>query len=161
MPRAADRSSIDSLLESVIRLYAQAADAQLNYSCLLGLWQIAEAIAQPLNQSGDTSRIAARLSTLVRTPEYSGSGWLYTLKHVAEIRNDIVHRGIRDVPERDVALLKIVVDHAIAWLYNTQDSLPTRQHLEYYYTNVSLPDTRLTALSDAAGVIERSRRSIR
>jgi len=158
LPNSTDERSIDALLESVIRLYAQAVDAQLNYSCLLGLWQIAETIAQPVNPTGDTSRIATRLAALGEGRGYWASAWRYSLEHVARQRNAIVHRGVRNISDQDVALLKIIVDNAIAWLYGVRRDLPTRQHLEYYYSNSTLSTTNLAALSAAVKGIQSKRR---
>ena len=72
LPNNTDERSIDALLQSVIRLYAQAVDAQLNYSCLLGLWQIAETIAQPVNPTGDTARIRHATGRAGRRPGVLG-----------------------------------------------------------------------------------------
>jgi hypothetical protein len=154
LPNSTDEKSIDALLESVIRLYGQAVEAQLNYSCLLGLWQIAETIAQPVNPTGDTSRIATRLAALGEGQGWWASAWRYSLGHLAKQRNAIVHRGMRNISDRDVALLKIVVDHAISWLYGVRRDLPTRQHLEYYYSNATLSATNLAALSAAVKGIQ-------
>ena len=152
-----DDRSVDSLVEGIVRLYAQAMDEHHNHACLLGLWQIAESIAQPLQATGDTAKICHRLCILGRSAPFWGSGWKYSLARIADIRNDIVHDGMRGVSDPDVALLKIAVDSAIQWLYRSKDVLGTRQHLEYFYVHADLNNTCLGALADAVEVIKKSR----
>lgn len=157
LKNAGDHRSVDSLLEGVVRLYAQAMDEYFNYACLLGLWQIAESIAQPHKRTGDTAKVCHRLCLIGRGTPYWGSGWKYSLDRISSIRNDIVHRGMRDVADSDVALLKIVVDSAIQWLYQSKDVLGTRQHLEYFYVHADLDNTSLGALAEAVSAVQKSR----
>ena len=152
------QNSTESLLTDVLRLYAQAMDARYNYSCLLGLWQIAEAIAQPVAPSGNTDQIAKRLGFLGRETGFVASGWEYSLTAIGKRRNQIVHRGVQDVSEEEVTILKVAVDTAIGWLFHVRKRLPTRNHLEVFHRHRTLCDSALETIQAAAGFIRESRR---
>src|SRR6266516_1481209 len=84
------RGSTLGIVADCLRLYAQAMDSGQDYSCFLGLWQLAEAITVVEEDGGRTERVAARLSMFIAFPPV---GARRTLKYLSRRRNKMVHEG--------------------------------------------------------------------
>ena len=125
--------STDSLIADALRLYSQAMDERFRDKCFLGLWQTLETVALSGDVRGDTRKICSRIAWHGSRVGLPGSGFRYRLKELANKRNDVVHRGIQDVTDYDINVLKIIVEVALGWLQNVRNDLPTEKHLSTYY----------------------------
>lgn len=152
-----DNHSLYSLLIDCLRLYAQAVDAEYRHSCLLGLWQLAEAITQAQTVSGKTEVVVNRLSWLGEQLDLVASGYFLTLSSLATKRNDIVHRGLHDVSDRDINTLKLACERALLWLIQHREDLPTKMHLDRYYRLREVGNAHIEVFSDTLKFIQKER----
>ena len=145
------------LISDCLRLYAQAMDARFEYQCFLGLWQLAEAITRSETIGGKTDDVVKRLAWHGQTGKFAGSGYTESLKAFGKMRNDIVHKGIHDVEENDMNILKYVCELALLWLINVRKSLPTIAHLEQFYQLRTLSDADLKTRSATVTYVRKQR----
>jgi hypothetical protein len=149
--------STKAVIADAMRLYGQAMDARFNYRCLLGLWQIAEAITRSDSFGGESKKVARRIAAL-KTVRLVASGWEKTLINISSKRNDIVHKGIHDhIDNHEVNILKAVCSHSILWLIDMVELLPTIEHLEQYYRLKETPEKNLLAMKDCIRHIQNQR----
>lgn len=132
--RATGDETLYFLLVDCLRLYAQALDEENRHRCLLGLWQLAEAITQAESSGGKTETVVKRLAWLGKRLDLVESGYSFILTALAEKRNDIAHRGIHDVTDRDINTLKLACEVALTWLIEHSKKLPTIAHLNHFYS---------------------------
>ncbi len=111
-----DQSSTISIISDCLRLYVQAMDERFRYACFLAFWQLAEALTLSETRRGDTADVVKRLAWHGERLGLKASGYTETLKTYSKKRNDIVHRGIREVEDGDVNLLKSACETALQWL---------------------------------------------
>lgn len=149
-----DSKSIESLIADCLRLYSQAMDARFRYECFLGFWQLAEAITRAETFGGSTDKVVARIAWHGEKTGLIGSGYRETLHALSKKRNDIVHRGIHEVEDEDVNILKLACEVALAWLVRQRKSLPTKTHLDQFYRLREVNSTELQALRDCIKHIE-------
>jgi hypothetical protein len=152
-----ERTSILSLIADGLRLYSQAMDARFGYQCLLGFWQLAEAITRVEARGGKTKTVVERLARHGTELGLKGSGFRYTLDSISDKRNEIVHHGILDVGRQDVNVLKLACEAALSWLIVQRDYLPTLMHLDKYYELRDIGASQLTALKECIAYIEAIR----
>lgn len=157
LSREPKHNSIESLITDCLRLYSQAMDARFNYGCLLGLWQLAEAITRAHAFGGDTDKVVSRLAWHGRRIGSVGSGYRETLHALSRKRNEIVHRGIHEVEDEEINVLKLACEVGLVWLIQQRKSLPTTAHLDQYYRLREANTTELSALRDCVKYIQRSR----
>ncbi|NPA72215.1 MAG: hypothetical protein GXO35_05225 [Gammaproteobacteria bacterium] len=127
------KGSTLELIADSLRLYSQAMDTSLPHWRLLGFWQLAESITVAEDVGGDTAKVAHRLSWLGSKIGLEASGYRYTLLALGQKRNQIVHRGIGDVDEEDINILKLACEAGIHWLFSVVKDLPTVQHIRQFY----------------------------
>jgi hypothetical protein len=143
-----NQKSTLSLIADCLRLYSQAMDANFNHLCFLGFWQLAEAITRSQSAGGRTDKVVARLAWHGHKFDFVGSGFQNSLLYLAEKRNDIVHRGIHDIDDDDINILKVACESALDWLFTVQKSLPTINHIDTYYGLREKSDTDCRTVSD-------------
>lgn len=143
-----------AIIADCLRLYAQAMDSGQDYSCFLGLWQLAEAITVTEDDGGKTELVAARLSMFIAFPPVGASR---TLKYLSRRRNKMVHQGILAMELEDLNLLQFACEGALAWLLNQRMKLSTRVHLREFYRSHSRGDGELAAIAETVALIRQSR----
>jgi hypothetical protein len=148
------RGSTLGIVADCLRLYAQAMDSGQDYSCFLGLWQLAEAITVAEEDGGKTERVAGRLSMFIAFPPVGASR---TLKYLGRRRNRMVHRGILAMELEDLNLVQFACEGALGWLLNQCNKLPTRLHLREFYRCHSRGDGELRAICETVALIQEGR----
>lgn len=154
--REPPQDSTVSLIIDGLRLYAQAMDERFDHACFLDLWQLAETIT--LSDRGGTDEVCRRLAWHGSELGLPGSGFKNLLDNFARIRNQIVHRGIRDVDDEEVNFMKRISEVALLWLIRESKNVPTKQHLNAFYQLRTRGDTVVEAFSHAANFIAKSRK---
>lgn len=149
--------STQSVIADSLRLYAEAMDARFAHQSLLGFWQVGEAITLSEMVGGQTDKVAERLSWHHSKLKLPGSGYTATLKRLGQKRNSIVHRGIHDVGDTDVNIMKLACDIALLWLMQIRTSLPTTKHLAEFYRLRDANTAVLEALKGAVALIGKDR----
>jgi hypothetical protein len=149
LKREPNPKSTISLIADCLRLYSQAMDANFNHLCLLGFWQLAEAITCSEGFGGKTDKVASRIAWHGVEYGLKGTGYLETLVALGNKRNNIVHRGIHDVEDNDVNILKAACEIALEWLFKVHNSLPTIAHIEHYYSLREKSDSDLKVIRDS------------
>lgn len=146
-----------TVIADSLRLYSQAMDARFPHHCFQGLWQMAEAITLSENFSGHTDEVCKRLEWHSNQYDLVGSRFSDTLRAFAKKRNEIVHRGIHNVSEEDVNILKMIIEFGFKWLWENAKNLPTKHHLENYYNLRTLGPINLNALKESSVFILQER----
>lgn len=144
-----------SLIADCLRLYSQAMDARFRHLCFLGFWQLAEAITHSETVGGNTNKVVARLAWHGIEIGLKGSGYKETLTALGKKRNDIVHRGIHEIEDDDINILKLACEAALDWLFRTHKSLPTVAHIEQYYRLRELNQTDIEAIKGCMTYINK------
>jgi len=148
------RGSTLGIVADCLRLYAQAMDSGQDYSCFLGLWQLAEALTVAEEDGGKTERVAARLSMFIAFPPVGASR---TLRYLSRRRNKMVHEGILAMDLGDLNLVQFACERALGWLLNQCNKLPTRLHLREFYRCHSCGDDELTAIAETVALLREDR----
>lgn len=146
-----------SLIADSLRLYTQAMDAHFKHLCFLGFWQLAEAITQSEAVGGSIDKVAARIAWHGSRIGLKGSGYTETLAVLGRKRNDIVHRGIHEVEDIDINILKLACEAAFAWLFQVHKSLPTVAHINQYYRLRETNQTDLEAIEGCVAYIKKQK----
>jgi len=149
--------SIDSLVVDALRLYSQSMDERFKEGRFLGLWQTLETLALSDRVSGKTSKICSRTVWHGDRLGLPGSGIKNRMDKIAKKRNDLVHRGIRNINDDDVNGLKLIVDTVLNWLRDKRSDLSTKQHLNLYYQYRTTGSSSLDRMHDVLAFIESSR----
>jgi len=143
-----DKRSTNALLADAFRLYAQALDEPFRHTCLLGLWQMAEALT--LSNRGDTKIVCARLAAAVeKRMQPPPTGLSKILEDIANKRNRMVHCGIHDVDDDDINILKLICEMALWSVMQATDKLPTKEHLSHFLTLSCRTTTDLRTMGEA------------
>jgi hypothetical protein len=145
------------LVVDALRLYSQAMDARFNYGCFLGLWQLAESIVLSRSFGGEAVKVADRITKVGMPSGLIASGWRHTLRRFAEKRNDVVHRGLHDIKEEEINILKLAVSFSLLWLLRQLNSLPTTVHLEQFYRLSETNEAQLCAMKHCINQLTRKR----
>jgi hypothetical protein len=151
-----ERGSTLSVVADCLRLYAIAMDSGQDYTCFLGLWQLAEAITVAEEDGGETKRVVARLSMFLRFPP-EGAGRA-ALQYLSRRRNKMVHEGILAMENEDLNIIQFASERALEWLLIQGQKLPTRLHLREFYRCHSLSEGQLTAAAETAALLLEERR---
>jgi hypothetical protein len=149
--------STASVIVDCLRLYSQAMDARFSYMSFIGFWQLAEAITRSETIGGDTKKVIERIAWHNDRMNLVASGYKNILIGLGNKRNNIVHRGIHDVDEDDVNIFKIACENALLWLINQLKTLPTKSHLNEFYSLRDVGETKLDSLEDCIKYIRRNR----
>jgi len=143
------------LIADCLRLYSQAMDVRFRHLCFLGFWQLAEAITNSETVGGNTDKVAVRLAWHGMKIGLIGSGYKETLAVLGKKRSDIVHRGIHEIKDNDINILKLACDAAINWLFRIHKSLPTIAHIEHYYRLREMNQTDFEAIKGCVAYISK------
>lgn len=157
LTRESNPKSTMSLIADCLRLYSQAMDASFNYLSFLGFWQLAEAITRSEGYGGKTDKVVSRIAWHGAKFGLKGSGYRDTLLALGNKRNDIVHRGIHNVEDNDINILKAACEIALDWLFVIRKSLPTTAHIEQYYSLREKSDTDYRAIRDSLAYVKKHR----
>lgn len=144
-----------SLIADCLRLYSQAMDARFRHLCFLGFWQLAEAITHSETVGGNTDKVVARLAWHGVEIGLKGSGYKETLTALGKKRNDIVHRGIHEIEDDDINILKLACEAALDWLFRVHKSLSTIAHIEHYYRLRELNKIDIEAIKGCVAYMSR------
>ena len=157
--RVANEGSLRSLLADALRLYSQAMDARFNHECLLGLWQLAEAITLAQRYQGSKKMVCTRLAFCGRFLHNLDLHCLKdSLEWLYEKRNEVVHRGLHaHVQDDDVNILKLCCEAGVTWLSRMTAQLPSENHLDYFYSWVDRSDTDLTTIATVLKRVKRQK----
>ena len=147
-----------SLIADCLRLYSQAMDARFRHQCFLGFWQLAEAITHSETVGGNTDKIVARIAWHGTEIGLKGSGYKESLTVLGRKRNDIVHRGIHDIEDDDINILKLACEAALNWLFRVHKSLPTTAHIEHYYRLRETNRTDFEAIRECVAYLNKNKR---
>nr|WKN37703.1 HEPN domain-containing protein [Tunicatimonas sp. TK19036] len=132
-----DENSIEALIADCLRLYGQAMDAIHDHQAFLSLWQLAERITYSKSFHGNSEEVARRLN-LFNKSKLPGSNSKYVLKEFADQRNKIVHKGIHEVYEDEIIVLRLICEMALDWIMHNKDQIKTEEHLQAYYNLIEL-----------------------
>jgi hypothetical protein len=138
-----------------LRLYAQAMDAGQPHGCLLGLWQLAEAVTLAEDSRGKTQKVVARLRLF--TERWAPVGAARTLARLGAKRIALVHHGLHHIDEEEVNILLVVCESVLGWLMRVWKKLPTKLHLREFYRCVTRGDTELDAVTQSVAYIRAHR----
>jgi hypothetical protein len=126
-------NSTKSLIYDAFRLYAQAMEAVHRHNSFLSFWQLLEHVCVTEYHGGHTTEVIKRLDVIIKENkpfDFSIEG-LY--KSLASKRNDIVHKGIDNIGDREVNILKLLSETAIEWLMNKEKDLKTKAHINEFF----------------------------
>lgn len=142
-------NSTDSLILDCFRLYAQAQDSRNRGFCFLGFWQVAEAATLAWRAGGSTESVTKILAWHGQRHQLIGSGFRFTLKELANKRNQLVHNGVNNLTDDDINILKLAVEFAIDWLIEVRKELSTINHLEEFFRIKDLGNSKTKAIQEA------------
>ncbi len=148
-----------SVISDCFRLYSQAMDARFPYDSFLGFWQVIEGVVQSESLGGDTKKVIGRVHWHHRRYKLASSGFRETLLDLAELRNDLVHRGLRDVTEDQVNFAKFAAEAALTWLFYVCKFLPTKLHLEQFYKLKDVSPQQLKIIQETLNYIKLNTQS--
>jgi len=155
----APEKSTKALLADCLRLYVQAMDARMPYACLLGFWQLAEALTLSEDFGGDVGKVCARLVWFSSAWRIATEGMLGLLKSIAAKRNAVVHRGVTAaVTDDDVNTLKTVCESGIVWLRGVCRDLPTVENIRQFYQFMTWGNSSLDSLEKVLAYLRKKRK---
>ena len=153
------RSSI-ALLVDALRLYAQAFDAEADFQCCLGLWQLAESLTLASAYQGEGTRVARRLSWFGQYFSLDPTALNHILLGVFSKRNDIVHAGLQRANETDINVLKLCCEAAMDWILTHRSRISTREHLEEFYERIRRSDAELQTTANVTRVVQSFKKKV-
>lgn len=151
------KGSIEILLGDSIRLYSQAMDEPKHHNCFLGLWQMLERMCCSDLSGGNTKEIINRLKFYRPNFNLIGSGYFYYMEELADKRNNIVHRGVHQINEEDINILKVICEIVLKWIIDNRKEIKTEHHLDEYYRMKNVDDHKLIAKADMISFIRQDR----
>ena len=150
--------SLKRLLSDCFRIYSIAMDASSKKAAFLSFWQLAETISLSNEVGRDTKIVSNRIKWHLDRTQLFGQSLEYTIKKIRDSRNDIVHRGIHNVDDEDISILKYLCDSAILWLIEIQGIFKTKYELNYYYKSKNINtkdiDQRLIEINSEKKVLK-------
>jgi len=152
-----DEGSVDSLIVDALRLYSQAMDERFKEGRFLGFWQMLETVALSGRVNGKTSKICSRVAWHGDRLGLPGTGIKKRLEKLADKRNDLVHRGIRNASDDDTNVLKLIAEIAVDWLQDVRGELYTKHHLDLYYQFRTAGNSSLDKRQDVLTFIKAKR----
>ena len=159
LKKVPDESSVDSLIVDALRLYSQAMDERFKEGRFLGFWQMLETVALSGRVNGKTSKIRSRVAWHGDRLGLPGTGIRKRLDKLADKRNDLVHRGIRNASDDDTNVLKLIAETAVDWLQSEREELSTKHHLDLYYQFRTTGNSSLDKTQDVLTLIKANRRA--
>ena len=151
------RNSIDSLLLGSFLVYGYSMNSVSVYSSYLNFWQIIELLTLSEEFGGQTNKIVNRIRWLIEEKLDEPNIAEFTLKSIAEKRNDLVHRGIVEIDQEDSNILKFICDFLIDWLSKSKD-IKDKNTLRYFYSLRSKNNQDLLLTKKVANQIIRERK---
>lgn len=149
--------SVESLIVDALRLYSQAMDERFKGGRFLGFWQMLEKVALSDRVNGKTSKICSRVAWHGDRLGLPGTGIRERLDRLADKRNDLVHRGIRNVNDDDTNVLKLIAETAVEWLKAEREEISTKHHLNLYYQLRTKSNSSLEKRQDVIEFIKENR----
>ena len=149
--------STKSLIADVFRLYSLSMDSIYGFTAFLSFWQLAETISLSSNIGGKTEKVLERISWHLEPvkKQLMGNTMDKTLRGLAKKRNKLVHRGITDIDQSDINIIKWICEKAIKWLLHHSNKLRTVGQLEKYYSHRTLNKTEIKNIMIAIEHLER------
>jgi hypothetical protein len=120
-------------------------DASIAHAAFLGLWQVCEAVALSEHLHGDPEKVCARIQSFADDTDLPGSGFKRTLREFSRKRNDLVHRGLRDIDDDDVNDFLLIANTAVDRLRGLAQSLTMQTALEAFYQYRTAGDDHISA----------------
>ena len=158
--RPGEKSTLSVLADS-LRLYSQALDAKYRYNCFLSLWQALEAISVSEFVGGSTEKIKKRIIWHTEKYKLVGTGLKETFEVLSEKRNNLVHRGIDNIDQDDINILKIVCETALKWIIEEHNNLKTKLHLNEFYRLRTSSEKEIEAISDCIKYINNKKENFK
>ena len=159
--QSTNEKSIQNIIGNTFFLYRQAMITKYNYDCFLKLWQILEAVFLSDRFGGQTDKIIDMVTWLIDNGKHFRFSIIKTLNSLKDKRNDIVHKGIIDVDDNDINLLKYICEIIIQWLLSIYRKVPTINHLDNYYRFRSIKDNELKIKMETIKLLFNERNDIK
>jgi hypothetical protein len=84
-----------------------------------------------------------------------------TLEVLSEKRNNLVHRGIDNIDQDDINILKIVCETALKWIIEEHNNLKTKLHLNEFYRLRTSSEKEIEAISDCIKYINNKKENFK
>ena len=144
-----ENNSCRALIADSLRLFSDSSRVPSIENSFLHYWQIIETICLSEKIGGQTKKVLARVKWHLKKSELMGDTVdVLTLKNFANKRNDYVHRGIKNINQKDVLIIKYLCEIAFNWLIDNEKKLKNKLILENFYkfrtsSNKELEDTKI------------------
>ena len=126
--------SIKETLFHCYRLYNTGISSVFKFNAFLVFWQLCEAVSLSAEFRGDTKKVIKRIAFHLDSVGLISDTMEKTLKKLAELRNDMVHRGFDRTDQDDVVIMKFVAERALNWLIGIEQDLEDIHQLDLYYS---------------------------
>lgn len=143
------KSDLKFLLADCFRLYNKGIDNLYTEYRFLFLWNALEKLTCSEQKGGKTDEVIKRIKPF---DEKFCNMYCNYLKHLAEMRNNLVHKGINEVDDLSVNVLKILLETCLRVLISKFNELPTINHLNQFYMLWSETPTNLNVLKEVIDV---------
>lgn len=130
-----------SILSSCFRLFGLSMDARTWEHSFLYLWNILDEITLSQDFRGNTQRVLERCIRFY-PPEW-GKLYQNKIRSLAEVRNNLVHKGITEITDIEVGILKIICVNAIKVILQNIDNIQTIEQLRLFYELKDVPTESL------------------
>ncbi len=126
------------LLSNCLRLYSLAIDSTTWEHAFLYLWNILDEITLSQKNRGNTQTVLERCIRF--TDDDFINLYRNKINSLVSVRNNLVHKGISNVSDSDVGLLKLICVNAILFLVEEMENIVYVEQLELVYElkNVSI-----------------------
>jgi len=155
MSQEPEADSTKSLICDSFRLYAQAMESIHNYNCFLSLWQLIENACISETFSGNTNEVIKRINVIVeetRVLDFRIDGLYSTL---SKKRNELVHKGVNNINNSDLNVLKMLSETFINWLLEKEKILKTKNHINEYFKLRTRNNKEKKAIIDVINYMEK------
>jgi len=150
-----DERSLDFLIYRNLLLYNDALDQGDFSYCFLAFWQILETLALAERNGGDTKVVINRIEPLTEKILGNKITLRATLESFAKKRNDLVHRGIGNITNSDINMIKFMCEIALSWIINNKGKYKNINTLEQYFILRTNDRVKLNAITRAISIISR------
>jgi len=135
-----NKSTINGILISSIKLYNSALDTTDDSNAFLSLWQCLESITMLTRERYRMSEVVERVQCLLNIKQLT---YKYFLDLSASRRNDLVHKGIFNVEgQSEVQLLKIICCFCIRSFIKKIEKYKTCNEMESFYKIAKLDQNK-------------------
>lgn len=136
----AQARGMGALIGDLLRLYGLAIDQVTHYTFLLHLWQFVERLVLSEDVGGRTGDVAKRFALVLKSADTGLEHALPVVQRVADLRNDIVHRGRHEVVDEMLPnVFGWLCQSSLLWLMRCRGDLPTEQHLRMFFRRGGIP----------------------